>query len=387
MRTLLWALFAALASSASAADDLTLTLATPERAGLRAGPLHSAVELYRSAIAHDDLLGAVLLVARNGKVAVYEAMGWRDLEKTQAMPADEMFRMASNTKPVIATAIAVLQEQGKLRYDAPLREYIPAFDNYRGGFILIQHLLTHTSGLRIKSYFLEPLMKASRAHPGAPSLVMEVERFGAVGASVTPGTTFSYSNAGFNTLAGLVELRSGSGLEAFLKRAIYEPLGMKDSYNLEVAGHLDGKLSRMGVVYFKQDGHWKVAWKPGDPPTTPFARGSGGMVSTAWDYASFAQMFLNGGIYAGHRILKPETVQTMTTSQTRSMGISTFDYGYGWCIDVANDTFFHPGSDGTYAWVDRRNGIVGVILTQIAERSTMYLQEAFQKLVTSAALN
>ena len=117
-----------------------------------------------------------------------------------------------------------------------------------------------------------------------------------MGAEVLPGTSYSYSNPGYNTLGALVEIASGQSLESYLDERIYTPLGMHDSYNHE----LPGKLDRMGAVYYRrQAGEWVPGWEPGDEPQVPFVRASGGMISTAWDYAIFCQMFLNGGIYDG----------------------------------------------------------------------------------------
>jgi CubicO group peptidase (beta-lactamase class C family) len=281
-----------------------------------------------------------------------------------------MFRMASNTKPVVATAIARLEEGGELEYSDLVREYIPSFDNYRAGFINVGQLLSHTSGLRIETLFLEPLMEASSEHPEAPTLKLEVGRFGNVGAEVPPGTSYDYNNPGYNTLGALVEIVSGRMLEDYLKDEIYRPLGMVDSYNHEIPEKLEGKLDRMSVVYYErgEDGQWIPGWTPGDPPQMPFVRASGGMISTAQDYAIFLQMFLNGGIYDGVRIIKPETVQRMTTFRTEPIGGRggpnlEVHYGYGWFVRD-DGVYYHSGSDGTYAWVDPENEVIGLVFTQ-----------------------
>jgi CubicO group peptidase (beta-lactamase class C family) len=138
---------------------------------------------------------------------------------------------------------------------------------------------------------------------------------------------------------------------------------MSDTYNHEVADKLDGKLSRMGAVYYaRTNGQWTAGWKPGDPPQVPFPRGSGGLISTASDYAIFLQTFLNGGVYGNTRILKPETVKTMTSRQTPpSEGPA---YGYGWVLDEASGFYSHGGSDGTFTWVDPSRQILGLVFTQ-----------------------
>ena len=355
-----------------AAQDVTLTPGKPEDVGMSSAVLAGGVQLYREAVERGDLVGAVLLVAKDGKVVLHEAVGWRHKGKDLPMERNTMFRMASNTKPTIATAINILVQERKLSYADPVRKHIPSFDNYRSGFIQIRHLLNHTSGLRIGSLFLEPYMQPSAEHPDAPTLQLEVARYGPVGADVVPGTSYSYSNPGFNTLGALVEIASGQSLESFLDQRIYTPLGMNDSYNYEVADKLEGKLSRMGAVYYQRDtvtGAWTPGWEPGDPPQVPFVRASGGMISTAMDYAVFCQMFLNGGVYGGARILEEATVKRMTSDTYLAGGELDPErgvrvgYGMGWMV-ARDGTFSHTGSDGTAAWVDPAEDLIVLVLTQ-----------------------
>lgn len=347
-----------------AAQGARLSYATPQEAGMSAPILEAGVGLFREAVRQGELVGAVLLVARDGKVVLHEAIGLRHREANLPMEKNTMFRMASNTKPVIATAVAMLVERGKLRFEDPVRNYIPSFDNYRSGFIQISHLLSHTSGFRINSLFLEPYMMKSAQHPDAPSLQLEVARFGEVGAAVIPGTSYSYSNPGYNTLGALIEIVSDRPLDVFLRQEIYRPLGMSDTYHMEVAEKLDGKLPRMGAVYYtRTSGQWTAGWKPGDPPQVPFVRASGGLISTAWDYALFLQTFLNEGAYGGVRLLKPETVKLMTSRHTPVVEGRGGGYGYGWSIDEEG-VYSHGGSDGTFAWVDPGRRTIGIVLTQ-----------------------
>lgn len=355
--------------NSSIAQEVTLYNGSATDVGMSQTVLDSAVQLYKDVIQKEGLRGAVLLVARNGKVVLFEAIGWLDFENKLPMEKSTMFRMASNTKPIIATAIAMLEEQDKLQYHDFVKNFIPSFDNEKAASIKIEHLLTHSSGFRIHSLFLEPLMKKSAQHPDAPNLQLEVARFGEIGAEEKPGTTFEYSNPGFNTLGALIEIASGQSLESFLMEKIYRPLGMSDSYNHEIAEKLDGKLNRMAVVYEKHNDVWQPRWSPGDPPTLPFVRASGGMIATAWDYAIFCQMFLNKGIYNGVRILKPETVAIMTSPQTKHIyseeqqkARDSF-YGYGWFV-TKDGIYSHGGSDGTFAWVDPEDQIVGLVFTQ-----------------------
>lgn len=346
------------------AQGVTLTRGTPQDVGMSPAVLEAGVGLYREAVERGDLVGAVLLVARDGKVVLHEAVGSRNWEANLPMERNTMFRMASNTKPLISTSVAILAERGKLRYADPVRKYIPSFDNYKSGFTTIDQLLSHTSGFRINTLFLEPYMSRSPEHPDAPTLQLEVARYGEVGAAVAPGTTYSYSNPGFNTLGALIEIAGGKPLDVFLRDEIYRPLGMVDTYNHEVAGKLDGKLSRMGAVYYtRKDGKWVAGWKPGDDAQVPFVRASGGLISTAWDYAIFLQTFLNGGSYGNVTLLKPETVKLMTTVHTPPVPGNAGGYGYGWMLN-GNGVYSHGGSDGTFAWVDPGRNIIGLVFTQ-----------------------
>ena len=283
----------------------------------------------------------------------------RDEERGLPMERNTLFRMASNTKPVVATAIAQLVEEGKLSYDDLVREYMPEWDNYRAGFITIGHLLSHSSGLRIPTLFLQPLGEN-------PTLQSESARFGAIGAEVAPGESYSYNNPGYNTLGALVEIASGQLLEDRLMATVYGPLGMEDSYNHRAEHPVGGNLDRMGAVYYQRgpDGDWAPGGTPGGPVAFPFARASGGMISTTGDYAIFSQMFLNGGAYDGVQILAPESVEMMTSPKIHiaGEGEDASYYAYGWRL--ADGTFGHGGSDGTNAWLDPEREIIGLVFTQ-----------------------
>jgi len=314
------AILAVAAPIAVSAQDPASLRVQPAEAGMSASALEGAAGLYREAVERGDLVGAVLLVAKEGKIVLHEAIGWRDKARDLPMEPNTMFRMASNTKPVVATGVATLVEDGKLGYDDLVREHMPSWDNYRAGFITVGHLLSHSSGLRIPTLFLQPYMQPTAEHPGAPTLQLEAARFGQVGAEAVPGATYSYNNPGYNTLGALVEIASRTPLDQYLDDALYTPLGMHDSYHHELPEKLDGKLDRMSVVYYERgpDGAWAPGWTPGDSPQVPFVRASGGMISTAPDYMLFCQMFLDGGEHGGVRFLSPETVALMTSPKIRT---------------------------------------------------------------------
>ncbi len=173
--------------------------------GMSATGLRAAARLYKTAVDKDELRGVVLLVARHRRIVLHEAYGWRDLKKEKPMEKASLFRMASNSKAVTALGALMLVDEHRLALDEPVCKHLPGFDNPRGNKITVKQLLTHTSGLRIKPIFLKPLIQKSSEHPDAPSLQVEVARFGAIGAEKEPGATWMYNNAGYNTLAALIE--------------------------------------------------------------------------------------------------------------------------------------------------------------------------------------
>jgi CubicO group peptidase (beta-lactamase class C family) len=332
-----------------------LALAAPLAA--QSPALREALDLYRTAVEKDHIRGAVLYVAHRGNVLMHEAVGWRHHAYRLPMQKDTLFRMASNTKPVVATAVMMLQEQRKLSVDDPVSKYLASFDNEKSRHITIAQLLSHSSGLRIQPIFY-PFAQGEEV-----SLVAAAAKFGAEGPAAAPGT-YSYNNAGYNTLGAVIETVSGMPLEAFLTAHIYAPLGMTDTLNHEDPAKLDrmatvyrGRRAQDGTVTFTQ------GFTPGDAPDFPVIRASGGMISTAADYAKFLEMFRNGGVHNGRRLLKEETVRAMIAPRVKTSETGSGSYGYGWMI-AADGVYSHTGSDGTMAWIDPARDIVGMVLTQ-----------------------
>ncbi|MCX6625832.1 MAG: serine hydrolase [Acidobacteria bacterium] len=360
----------------------------PEAGDMSRDALDAGLALYRGAVEAGVVAGVVLLVARQGSIILHQALGWRDVERRLPMENTTLFRMASNTKPVIATAVLMLQEAGKLSLDDSVAKYLPSFDSDRGRGIRIRHLLAHTSGMRIRDaagegvIFLQPLLEKSVQHPDAPSLQAEVSRFGAIGAEVLPGTAYSYSDPGYNTLGAVIEAASGQALGAFLEERIYVPLGMRETSNHESRSPNE----RMAVVYKASgNGGLAVVWKPGDRPAYPFVRASCGMISSATDYLRFCRMFLNGGELDGKRILSPASVRSAVrpapnTGHPYRGGLSW--YGFGWEL-FAGAVYGHHGSDGTFAWIDPATGVIALVLTQTQRGSDLRVR--FLELVQTAA--
>jgi CubicO group peptidase (beta-lactamase class C family) len=365
------------------ATGQVLRTAAPAELNVSAEKLQRGVKLFRDAIAEDRLRNAELLVLRDGQIILHEALGWQNKEAKMPLRRHTIFRMASNTKAVIATAILLLQQDGKLSVQDPVGKHLPAFNNAKCRDITISHLLTHTSGFRISSLFLKPLMIKSAAHPEAPTLQLEVNRFAQVGPREAVGETYRYNNPGYNILGALIEVVSKQPLETFLTKRIYRPLRMVDTTNHPPVR----KLNRMAYVYARKDGKWSIRFKQETRMHAPFVRASGGLVSTTHDYARFCQLYLDRGVSRGRPLLTTASVTAGTSPHTRDLYTveaaakrNSF-YGFGWQVHH-DGSFSHGGSEGTFAWVDPQLRIVGLVFTQSPGGDNP--RDAFRKLVTEA---
>lgn len=345
--------------------------------------LNKAAASIEQLIAKHEVCGAVVMVSYCGSPVLHEAFGFRDVHGKTPMQKDTLFRMASNTKAITAAAVLTLVDEGKVGLDDPISKWFPTWVAGEAEKITVRQLLTHSSGLRISSLFMQPLMKKSEKHPDAPSLVLECARFGKVGPKEEPGTTYSYSNPGYNTLAGLVEVVTGTSFEQYCTERFYKPLGMVDTNNHESRADLD----RMSVVVrgrskARWNARWNARWSPGDRATMPFVRGSGGLISTATDYEKFCRMVLIGGSVGAKRLLSTELVNEATKNQIPH--IEGGRYGFGWRIDP-DGAFSHGGSDGTFIWCDPARDLVGMVLTQTqGSKALAPARKRFRKLVTVA---
>ncbi|MEY4177548.1 MAG: hypothetical protein RLY70_1122 [Planctomycetota bacterium] len=353
--------------------------------GMKPEPLVAAASRFREAVEQGELHGAVLLVARRGSIVLHEAIGWRDRAARRPMTTDTVFHVASNTKPVVAAAALQLAEEGRLDLDADVGRYLPEFniDSYRG--VTVRRLLSHTSGLRIPTVFLEPLAKPGDpgVPAGGPTLRSETARFATIAPQVAPGTTYAYNNPGYNIVGAVLEAITGQRIDQWLQARVYQPLGMVDS------AHSDrpGIVERRAVVETRKDGNWSRTYQPGDPSKYAFARASGGLLTTASDYARFLQMFLDEGRVGSKRWISAAAVRAATAAHTRALfapdvlATQKSFYGYGWQV-FPDGRYGHGGSDGTFAWVDPRRELIAIAFTQSPGGKLPF--DEFQRLVGEA---
>jgi len=357
-------------SGTGSAMGAALPAAKPETVGMSSQQLAFLDKIVGEAVARKDFPGAVLLVARKGKVVYRRAFGLSQLvPEPLPLSADMIFDLASVTKPVAtATSIMLLVERGDIRLWDRVRTYVPEFSTWYGEKGIpgeearLYNLLTHTSGL---PPYTDP--KAAAEKIGDPCTTADlVKLIAGIPKELPAGKEFVYSCLNYITLAHIVQKVSGQALDEFAAERIFKPLGMTRTFYRPPASLLDkcvpteviqGKPLR-GVV------HDPLARLQGG------VSGNAGLFSTADDLAVFAQMLLDGGAVNGVRILSPLTVERMTEIYPK---VGASGRGLGWDIDtdyatVRGDLFGprsygHSGYTGTSIWIDPETRTTVVLLT------------------------
>ena len=320
------------------------------------------------------LAGAVTLVASPDKVLSLEAVGCADIAARKPMRTDNVFWIASMTKPITATALMMLVDEGKVNVDDPVEKYLPEFKGQMLGVeqekdkvvlrkparpITVKNLLTHTSGL------------ANKAAPGKrwdmTSLGAAVECYAACPLKFEPGTKYEYSNPGINTAGRIIEVVSGMPYEEFMARRLFEPLGMKDT----TFWPAPAQVQRLAKAYKPTADKAGLA----EMPTLPFvdprsgrksmAIPAGGLFSTATDVSLFCRMILKGGELDGKRYLSEKAIRLMTSTQTGKLPPA---YGFGWATDrKPGGPFGHAGAHKTEMHIFPQHQLVTVLMVQHGE--------------------
>lgn len=371
-----------------------------ETVGISADRLKNIDQMILKAIEEEQIPGAVALIARNGRIVYHKAFGTanangRKLEK------DDIFRIASQTKAITATAVMMLWEEGKFRLDDPISKYIPEFaepevlvsfeeadSSYTskpaGKEITIRHLLTHTSGLGYGVIDGDERIKKIYSKAGVIDLFTtknisieeSVKRLAELPLKSVPGEEFNYSE-GLDVLGYFVEVISGQPFDVFLRKRIFDPLGMDDTWFYLPKE----KENRLVAVQYRKNGTWAnypVTFYDPDYPkkgARRFFSGGAGLSSTAEDYAKFLQMYLNNGRYNGKTLLSRTTVNTIMANQTGEL-FGGKDKYYGLAFAVVTEEGEATGglgSAGTFDWggyfntqyfADPKENVIGIIMKQ-----------------------
>ena len=378
----------------------------PESVGFsseRLARLHAAIQ--QEIEQKKTMAGAVTLLARHDKVVDLRAYGKKDLASGAPMTTDTIFRVFSMTKPVTGVAMMILYEEGKWRPGDPIAQYVPEFAHLKvfkgvdaNGKMLVedplhaptmQELMTHTAGFTYGVFGDGPVDKTYQAAGvmSSKNLQEMIDKLANIPLLYQPGTKWVYS-VSMDVQGYIIEKLSGQSLPDFMNDHIFAPLKMKDT-GFYVP---KDKWNRFATLYGEDSSGSLLALMPTaslglgnykSQPTMP--SGGGGMVSTAEDYARFAQLLLNEGELDGVRILSPSTVHLMTSNHLAPslmtgeffIGPETIRPGMGWGYDcsvftdpplaneiVGKGTFFWLGAADTWFWVDPANDLIFVGMTQ-----------------------
>jgi CubicO group peptidase (beta-lactamase class C family) len=405
------------------AQAQSLPSAKPEQVGLSSERLNKITARLKADVEQGIVPGAVVLVARHGKVAMFDAVGVLDPATKAPMTKDSIFRIYSMSKPITSVAAMTLFEEGKFSLAEPVSKYIPQLGGLKVGVekpdasgkptlelvpaqrdMTIQDLFRHTSGLTygffgnslVKKMYVET--KVWNDYPSNAELVARLAKFPL---AYQPGTTWDYSHS-TDVLGRVVEVISRQSLYQFEKERLLDPLGMKDT-----SFYVTDKSKQDRIVEpFPNDRNFGIDADFNDPRVAQaWESGGGGMVATAMDYARFAQMLLNGGTLDGKRILSPKTVTYMgadhlgTSINPGSLYLPGAGFGFGLGFAVRKDAGVSPfagtvgelnwgGAGGTYFWVDPKEDMFVVFMMQSPRQRVPYrflLKEMVYAAVTKPA--
>ena len=376
-------------------------ISSPESQGFSSEKLTLLNQAMHSYVDNNELSAIQTAIVKNGKLIHFDSYGCSDISENNELKSDDIFRIASMTKPIVSIGLMMLYEEGKFNLNDPVYKYIPEFKNLTikkrkkvkpvKNHVKIIDLLRHSAGLNFKgpedyrkviSMNLEEYTKES---------VKEPLRF-------EPGTTWWYSSS--TDICGyLIEILSGQKLDVYLKDKIFDPLKMNDtSFELP-----KNKLDRLTTLYVVGEKKELVSFD--NKSNSPFKNkvtllnGSGGLLSTTKDYLKFSVMLLNNGSIGGEQILKKSTLDLM--KQDHSLGLKykklvfgkKKGFGLGFEVVKEEDTKF--GSKGTFGWggmfgtyfrADPKQNMVYIYMTQSFETYRLKLADKFRAMVYESIL-
>jgi len=300
----------------------------------------------------NKVVGAEVLIITNDTIQLHDVVGWSDKEDQKKLKKNSIYRIRSMTKPIIATGILILLEEGKLSLEDKVSKFIPAFDNLNANEITIKQLLSHTSGLASHDYEEIGLSKQPYEFDSLSEVVNEIGQIGVIRET----GKFYYSGSGIATLTELIALLSGISAEDFIQQRIFDPLGMTNSYTSFTIG-VDWS-SNLNPTYKWNDSinDFTQYWNPTLDPEYKYFRGHGGVYSSAMDYAIFLSMWLNKGTFNNNRILSEKIINQAQTTTVPLAEKGLFSHqSLAWKMLITDSItnqigyFTHGGSDGTVA--------------------------------------
>lgn len=434
MKTYIYALLLLLAGSSCFAQTSTtqlsgpqqLTVAkTPEAAGMSSERLSRIDKALQEFITRDQLPGMVAMVVRDGQIVYHKAFGTADPQTGRAYKTDDIFRIASMSKAITATAALMLYEEGKFGLDDPISKWIPEFKNPQvlSSFswrdttyntipakseITVRQLMSHTSGLSYGVISGDERFSAINAKAGivdlyttkAVSVADNIKKLGKLPLVHQPGEKYTYA-LGLDVLGYLIEIWSGQSFDQFLRSRLLEPMGMNDTYFYLP----DAKKDRLVPVLAPSKGAQKWERYPVTfyDPNYPISgaktwySGGAGLSSTAKDYAAFLQMLVNGGVFNGKRFLAPYTVYLLTQSNQigdlmgGEKGDSHFSLAFSVLTKQGQDKgngsigrFSWGGYFNTNYWADPKEKLIMVLMKQTQRAADGGSEGTFTRMIYGA---
>ncbi|AWV99266.1 serine hydrolase domain-containing protein [Arcticibacterium luteifluviistationis] len=394
-----------------------LTAASPESVGMSGQRLDRIDAMINRSMAENVIPGAVAIITRNGKIVYQKAFGQSDVQAKKAFETNSIFRIASQSKAITTTAVMMLWEEGHFFLDDPISKYIPEFKNPTlldrfnlkdssyttkpaGREITIRQLMNHTSGLGYGVIDSDQSFKAIYKKAGVTDLFTtedipigeSVKKLAKLPLHHVPGEAYVYSE-GIDVLGYFVEVISGMKLDEYLSQHIFKPLGMNDTYFYLPKG----KANRLVEVQTKRDDKWipfsDDFYDVNYPKTgaKTFFSGGAGLSSTVFDYATFLQMYLNGGELNGTRLLSRKTVEFMLENQVGELFGKDAGFGLGFSIlNEKGAADGGKGSEGTFRWggyfntqyfADPVENTIGIIMKQTQQTGGDYTGDMFRQMV------
>ncbi len=375
---------------AAAEEPAAFPIATPESQGVATAAVRRVADEVRGYVQDGTIVGGELLIIKNRRTILHEAFGERDREAKRVLERGTIFNIRSMTKPLTGVAVQLLADEGKLRLDDPVANYLPGFANEKSRAITIEQLLQHRSGL--------PLTILTLRLDAYPDLQAQAQAIGEQGPQFRPGEKFWYSDAGSDAAAAIVERISGTTIDRFVADRILRPLGMADSFYLSRAD--DPRKGRVASLYIGSPGAWTRFWTPDGPPLYPFAWGSQTLYATPADYARFLALWLDDGVVGGRRLLSEAAIARILTPVTPMTSLGSekpYPCGFfGWSTHYGQMAMLsapgdhparadvraigHGGSDGTAAWALPAEDLIVCYFTQSrGQVSTIRLETTIQE--------
>ncbi|HMK81567.1 MAG TPA: serine hydrolase domain-containing protein [Xanthobacteraceae bacterium] len=400
-----------------------LPRARPEEVGMSSERLVEIAKVINADVEKGRLPGAVIAIARRGRLVYYEALGFRDKSAGVAMTKDTIFNIASMTKPMVALAALQLHERGQLLIDDPLTQYFPQFadrqvaqldasgETITGKVpakqpITLRHLLMHTSGMIYGGRGSTAVHKLYPSGSGAAAETMTASEFMDKLASLPllnqPGETWDYG-FGLDVLAQVIEKVSGKPIAKYFEENIWKPLGMTDT-GFFIPPDKAARYAK--TLPLDPDTGKPQAASPNLTQPLRFECGGGCLSSTAADYLRFAQMLLNKGAFGEARILGRKTAEYMVTNQlgpeVKNLIANTdptkADYGFGLGLAVRTEAgrgrvmgsvgdFSWPGASGTNWWADPKEQLVVVFMAHSPGPIRWHYRQVINALVYQALVD